>query len=144
MIGYVVSIEKTTLKNKYFRQVSFTGRHAQLVVMRFRTQEEIGNGAYPTLNQFFRIEEGMANYILNRMEGHLVCDGGAMVVPAGTYHNVINASATKLPKLYSIYSPPNHRDGTVHKTKAVADASEHHYSRRWADWGLTNKNSHKF
>jgi mannose-6-phosphate isomerase-like protein (cupin superfamily) len=126
MTGYVGSIEKATLKNKYFRQVLFTGKHAQLVVMCLQPREEIGNEVHPNVDQFFRIEEGKANFILNGKEEHLVRDGGAVVVPAGTYHNVINASATKPLKLYTTYSPPNHPDGTVHKTKAEAEAAEHH------------------
>lgn len=126
MTGYVGSIEKATLKNKYFRQVLFTGKHSQLVVMCLQPREDIGNEVHPNVDQFFRIEEGKAKFVLNGKEEHLVRDGDAVVVPAGTYHNVINASATKPLKLYTVYSPPNHADGTVHKTKAEAVAAEHH------------------
>ena len=126
MTGYVGSIEKATLKNKYFRQVLFTGKHSQLVVMCLQPREEIGNEVHPNGDQFFRIEEGKAKFVFNGTEEHLVRDGGAVVAPAGTYHNVINASATKPLKVYTIYSPPNHPDGTVHKTKAEAEAAEHH------------------
>ena len=125
MTGYVGSIEKATLKNKYFREVLFTGKHAQLVVMCLQPREEIGNEVHPGVDQFFRIEEGKAKFIFNGEEKHLVGEGDAVVVPAGTHHNVINASATKPLKLYTVYSPPNHPDGTVHKTKAEAEAAEH-------------------
>ena len=81
---------------------------------------------HPTVDQFFRIEEGEARFVFNGKEEHLVRDGDAVVVPAGTYHNVINTSATKPLRLYTIYTPPQHPDGTVHKTKAEAEAAEHH------------------
>jgi mannose-6-phosphate isomerase-like protein (cupin superfamily) len=126
MTGYVGPIEKATLKNKYFRQVLFTGIHAQLVVMCLQPGEEIGDEVHETVDQFFRIEEGKAKFVLNGKEEHVVRAGDAVVVPAGTWHNVINAYATKPLKLYTIYSPPNHPDGTVHKTKAEAEAAEHH------------------
>ena len=126
MTGFVGSIEKKTLKNKYFRQVLFTGKHSQLVVMCLQPREDIGNEVHPNVDQFFRIEEGKAKFVFNGKEEHLVRDGDAVVVPAGTRHNVINASATKPLKLYTIYSPPNHPAGTVHKTKAEAVAAEHH------------------
>ncbi len=126
MTGYVGSIEKTTLKNKYFRQVLFTGKYSQLVVMCLQPSEEIGNEVHPNVDQFFRIEEGKAKFVLGGEEENLVQDGDAVVVPAGTFHNVINASATKPLKLYTVYAPANHPDGTVHKTKAEAQAAEKH------------------
>jgi mannose-6-phosphate isomerase-like protein (cupin superfamily) len=126
MTGYVGPIEKTTLENNYFRQVLFTGKHAQLVVMCLQPGEEIGNEVHPDVDQFFRIEEGNARFIFNGKEKHLVHAGEAVVVPAGTYHNVVNTGRKKLLKLYTIYSPPEHPDGTVHKTKAEAEAAEHH------------------
>jgi mannose-6-phosphate isomerase-like protein (cupin superfamily) len=126
MTGYVGPIEKATLDNGYFRQVLFTGKHSQLVVMCLQPGEEIGNEVHSNVDQFFRIEEGEGRFVFNGKEEHLVHDGDAVVVPAGTYHNVINASSSKPLKLYTIYSPPNHPDGTVHKTKADAEAAEHH------------------
>lgn len=129
MTGYAGSIEKQTLENTYFRHVLFTGKHAQLVVMCLRPGEEIGNEVHPKVDQFFRVEQGEAAFVLDEKEKRLVHDGDAVVVPAGTYHNVINASKTTPLKLYTIYSPPNHPDGTVHKTKAeaeAAEAAEHH------------------
>jgi mannose-6-phosphate isomerase-like protein (cupin superfamily) len=129
MSGYVGPIEKQTLENDYFRQVLFTGKHAQLVVMCLQPGEEIGNEVHNNVDQFFRIEEGVANFVFGGNETHLVKDGDAVIVPAGTHHNVINASKAAKLKLYTIYSPPNHPDRTVHKTKAEADkaeAEEHH------------------
>ncbi len=124
MKSYVGAIEKQTLKNTYFRQVLFTGKHAQLVVMCLKPGEEIGNEVHPNVDQFFRIEQGEAKFVFNGKEEHLARDGDAVVVPAGTYHNVINNSKKTQMKLYTIYSPPNHPDGTVHKTKAEAEAAE--------------------
>ena len=124
MTGYVGSIEKQTLENTYFRQVLFTAQHAQLVVMCLQPGEEIGDEVHPKVDQFLRIEQGKAKFVFNEKEEHLVHDGDAVVVPAGTYHNVVNTSKTAMLKLYTIYSPPNHPDGTVHKTKAEAEAAE--------------------
>jgi mannose-6-phosphate isomerase-like protein (cupin superfamily) len=124
MTGYVGPIESQTLKNTYFRQVLFTGTHAQLVVMSLLPGEEIGKEVHPNVDQFFRIEQGEAKVVFNENEQHVLRDADAILVPAGTYHNVINVSKTKPLKLYTIYSPPNHPDGTVHKTKNEAEAAE--------------------
>jgi len=124
MKPYVGSIEKQTLRNNYFRQVLFTGKHAQLVVMCLQPGEEIGNEVHHKVDQFFRIEHGKALFIFNGKKKPIVKDGGAVVVPAGTYHNVINASKKNKLKLYTVYSPPNHPKGTVHKTKADAEKAE--------------------
>jgi mannose-6-phosphate isomerase-like protein (cupin superfamily) len=124
MKPYVGPIEQETLTNGYFRQVLFTGKHSQLVVMCLQPKEEIGNEVHENVDQFFRIEEGTAKFVFNGKEEHIVGDGDAVVVPAGTYHNVINKSSEKPLKLYTLYTPPNHPDGTVHKTKAEADAAE--------------------
>ena len=129
MIEYVGPIEKLTLENLYFRRVLFTGKHAQLVVMCLGPGEEIGDEVHPDVDQFFRIEQGEALFVFNEKEKRPVRDGDAVVVPAGTYHNVINTSKTAHLKLYTLYSPPNHPDGTVHKTRAeaeAAEAAEHH------------------
>ena len=130
MTGYLGPIESQTLKNTYyFWQVLFAGKHAQLVVMCLQPGEEIGKEVHPAVDQFFRIERGEAKFVFNETEEHLVRGADAVVVPAGTYHNVINASKTTPLKLYTIYSPPNHFDGTVHKTKSEAEAvdgAEHH------------------
>jgi mannose-6-phosphate isomerase-like protein (cupin superfamily) len=129
MTGFVGSIEKLTEKNHYFRQVLFTGKNTQLVVMCLQRGEEIGNEVHPNVDQFFRIEKGEAKFVLNNSEEHNVGEGDGVVVPAGTWHNVINTSRTRQLKLYTLYSPPNHPDGTIHKTKAeaeAAEAAEHH------------------
>jgi len=126
MAGYVGPIEKLTIKNKFFRQVLFTGKYSQLVVMRLNPKEEIGNEVHPAVDQFFRIEDGRAKFVFNGTEVHVAKAGDAVVVPAGTYHNVINASPSKPLKLYTLYTPPQHPDGTIHKTKAEAEAAEHH------------------
>jgi mannose-6-phosphate isomerase-like protein (cupin superfamily) len=124
MTGFVGSVEKLTEKNHYFRQVLFTGKHTQLVLMCLQKGEEIGNEVHKKVDQFFRIEKGEAKFVLNGSEEHIAGEGDAVVVPAGTYHNVINNSKTRQLKLYTLYSPPNHPDGTVHKTKAEAEAAE--------------------
>jgi mannose-6-phosphate isomerase-like protein (cupin superfamily) len=126
MTGYFESIEKQTLKNKYFRQVLFTGKHTQLVVMCLKAGEEIGNEVHQNVDQFFRIEKGKFKFVLNNgKETHVARNGDAVIVPAGTWHNVINVSKGKS-KLYTIYSPPNHPAGTIHKTKKDAEKAEEH------------------
>jgi mannose-6-phosphate isomerase-like protein (cupin superfamily) len=124
MMEYVGPIEKETLENTYFRRVLFTGEHVQLVVMSLGPGEEIGDEVHPHVDQFFRIEQGKARFVFNEREERTALDGDAVVVPAGTYHNVINASKTAPLKLYTLYSPPNHPAGTVHKTRAEAEAAE--------------------
>jgi mannose-6-phosphate isomerase-like protein (cupin superfamily) len=124
MTGYFGPIALQTGKNKFFRQVLFTGKYAQLVVMCLQPGEEIGNEIHNNVDQFFRVEEGKAKFILNGKEEHLIKADEAAIVPAGTYHNVVNASKSGKLKLYTLYSPPNHPDGTVHKNKAEAEAAE--------------------
>jgi mannose-6-phosphate isomerase-like protein (cupin superfamily) len=125
MTGFVDDIEEKTENNTNFRQVLFTGKHAQLVVMNLKPSEEIGMEVHPHVDQFFRFEDGEGKVIINGEE-HLVSDGFAVVVPAGAEHNVINTSTAEELKLYTIYSPPNHPDGTIHKTKEEAMAAEKH------------------
>jgi len=124
MIAYVGHMEKQTLENTCFRRVLFTGKHTQLVVMCLGPGEEIGDEVHQDVDQFFRIERGDAAFVFNEGQEHLVRDGDVVVVPAGTYHNVINRSKTEALKLSTLYSPPNHPDGTVQKTKAEAEAAE--------------------
>lgn len=124
MTGFFGPIEQQTLKNNYFRQVLFTGKYCQLVVMSLKPGEEIGKEVHANVDQFFRIEQGEAKFVLNEAEEHTAHASDAVVIPAGTYHNVINTSRTQELKLYTVYSPPNHPDGTVHKTKAEAEAAE--------------------
>lgn len=120
MTGFVANIEEKALQNNYFREVLFTSQHDQLVVMSLNPNEEIGIETHPIVDQFIRIEKGTGKAILNGEE-HLISDGSAIVIPAGTEHNVINTSSTEKLKLYTIYSPPHHKDKTVHKTKKDAE-----------------------
>jgi mannose-6-phosphate isomerase-like protein (cupin superfamily) len=128
MEGYVANIEKKSLDNKYFREVLFTGPHSQLVVMSIAPGEDIGMETHNNVDQFFRIEAGIGRAVLNGKEYNLE-DGSAVVVPAGTEHNIINSSKSEPLKLYTIYSPPNHPHGTINKDKAEALAyeKEHHH-----------------
>ncbi len=123
MTGYVGNIEELTLANKNFRQVIFTGKYCQLVVMNLLPKEDIGVEVHNTVDQFFRVEKGQGKIIMNGEENAL-SDGISIVVPAGTEHNLINTSETEELKLYTIYSPPNHPDGKIHATKAEAMADE--------------------
>ncbi len=125
MTGFVDNIEEKTENNTNFRQVLFTGKYAQLVVMNLKPSEEIGMEVHPNVDQFFRFEDGDGKVIINGEE-QIVSDGFAVVVPAGAEHNVINTSTTEELKLYTIYSPPNHPDGTIHKTKEEAMGAEKH------------------
>lgn len=126
MTGYIGPIEKQTSDNNFFRQVLFTGTYCQLVLMCLQPSEEIGDEVHDHVDQFFRIEEGEAKFVFNENEEHLVKAGDAVVVPAGTFHNVINTSSDEPLKLYTLYAPPNHPDGTIHKTKAEAEEAEKH------------------
>jgi mannose-6-phosphate isomerase-like protein (cupin superfamily) len=123
MIGYKGAIEEETLKNTYFRQVLYTGPHSQLVLMALAPREEIGTEVHPENDQFFRFESGEGKVVIAGVE-YTVKDGDAAVVPAGTEHNVVNTSPAQPLKLYTIYSPAHHPDGTIHKTKAEALAAE--------------------
>lgn len=123
MTGFVGNIEEVTRANNFFRQVIFTASHSQLVVMSLLPNEDIGMEVHPNVDQFLRVEEGEGKVILNGEE-QMIKDGSAIVVPAGTNHNLVNTSATNKLKLYTVYSPPNHKDGTIHKTKAEAMADE--------------------
>ena len=124
-MGLVTNIEKDSLENENFRKVLYTAKNSQLVVMCLKPKEEIGMETHQ-LDQFIRVEKGSGKTILNGKEQEIT-DGFAVVVPAGTEHNIINTSETDGMKLYTVYSPPNHKDGTVHPTKsdAMADEGEH-------------------
>jgi len=123
MKGYITNIEKGTLENDNFRQVLYTAKHSQLVLMSLKPKEEIGMEIHPDNDQFFRFEKGVGRVIIDGNE-HEVKDGFAFVVPAGTQHNVINTSQTEALKLYTIYSPAHHKDGIVRATKEEAIANE--------------------
>lgn len=122
MKGYVTSIEKETMKNSNFRRVLYTGKNSQLVLMSLRPMEEIGMEVHKNVDQFFRFEKGEGKVVIDGVE-HPVKDGDAVIVPAGAQHNVINTSKTSELKLYTIYSPPEHQDKVIRKTKADAIAS---------------------
>ncbi|MGQ9682237.1 MAG: cupin domain-containing protein [Anaerolineae bacterium] len=123
MAGYVTDIEKQTLENENYRQVLYTGPHQQLVVMVLRPGEEIGMEQHPEGDQFVRVESGEGEVILDG-ERKPLRDGTAVVVPAGVAHNFVNTSRTEPLRLYTLYAPPEHPDGTVNRTKADATAYE--------------------
>jgi mannose-6-phosphate isomerase-like protein (cupin superfamily) len=123
MTGFVINIEKATLQNDNFRKVLNTAQHSQLVVMSLLPGEEIGTEVHD-LDQFIRFESGQGKVILDGKE-HDVEDDWAVVIPAGVEHNVINTSDNENMKLYSIYSPPEHPEGTVHPTKADDTGHDH-------------------
>lgn len=125
MNGYVENIEKLTLENDNFRKVLYTTKNCQLVVMSLKPGEEIGAEIHH-LDQFLRCEAGEGKAILDGVE-HVIGDGFAILVPAGTMHNIINTSSDKFLKLYTLYAPPNHRDGTIHVTKEQAEANEEEF-----------------
>lgn len=126
MTGFLINIEKKALENENFREVLYTGQHAQVVLMSLKPGEEIGFEIHEIVDQFIRIEAGEGRVVMNDEE-HDVADGDAFVVPAGVKHNVINTSSERSLKLYTIYSPPHHKDQIVHKTKdeAEADKADH-------------------
>ena len=124
MTGYKTNIEGKTLNNTYFRQVLYTAKNMQLVVMALQPSEDIGVEVHPKVDQFFRIEEGEGKVVMNGVSQEVKA-GDVFIVPQGTEHNVINTSNTAMLKLYTIYTPPNHPDGKIHKTKKDALADEH-------------------
>ena len=118
MTGYIINIEEKSLQNSYFREVLFTTDKSQLVVMALKPDEEIGMEVHPEHDQFIRIESGKGKAVMNGEE-HEISNGSAIVIPAGTQHNIINTSEVMM-KLYTIYTPPEHKSGTIHKTKEEA------------------------
>jgi mannose-6-phosphate isomerase-like protein (cupin superfamily) len=124
--GYSTSIEKQTMKNAYFRRVLYTGKHLQLVLMCLKPGEEIGEETHETVDQFFRFEKGEGLVVIDGVK-HRVEDGSGVIVPSGARHNVINTSKKSELRLCTIYSPPEHRDKTVRKTKAAAEAKPEEY-----------------
>ena len=126
MKGFKKNIETETLKNKNFRKVLYTAKQTQLVVMSLKPKEEIGMETHKENDQFFRFESGTGKCII---DGHAykVADGDAVVIPAGAKHNIINTSDTEPLKMYTLYSPPHHKDGTIHKTKEEAETSDEEF-----------------
>ena len=126
MAGYVVNIEEKSVKNGYFREVLFTGPHSQLVVMSLAPGEDIGMETHDENDQFFRVEEGKGEVSIDGRSTRIESDD-AIVIPAGARHNIRN-TGNKALKLYTLYAPPQHEDGTVHRTKADADRAEEHFA----------------
>jgi mannose-6-phosphate isomerase-like protein (cupin superfamily) len=124
MSGYTINIEEATLQNENFRKVLFTGPKSQLVLMSLRPGEDIGLETHPDTDQFFRVEAGEGEAVIDGQKTELH-DGSAIVIPAGAEHNVTNVSSTKALKLYTIYTPPQHPDGTIFLTKAEAESHGH-------------------
>lgn len=122
MKGFVTNIEQAALENEYFRKVLYTDERVQLVVMSLLPSEDIGEEVHQ-LDQFIRVEKGGGSAVLDGA-AHPIKDGSAIVIPQGTRHNIINTSSERPMKLYTLYAPPNHKDGTVHATKAEAEADE--------------------
>jgi mannose-6-phosphate isomerase-like protein (cupin superfamily) len=124
MKGFVQDIEDLAVKNDDFRRVIYTAKHCQLVLMALKPKEEIGAEVHK-LDQFFRVEEGAGEAVLDGVR-MAIRAGFAVVVPAGTKHNIINTGSVPL-KLYTLYAPPNHRDGVVHHTREDAEADNEHF-----------------
>jgi mannose-6-phosphate isomerase-like protein (cupin superfamily) len=127
MKGFVQDIERLAVKNDDFRRVLYTAHHCQLVLMALAPKEEIGAEVHE-LDQFFRVEEGSGEAVLDGVRTAIRA-GFAVLVPAGTNHNIVNTGKVPL-KLYTIYSPPNHRDGVVHRTRVDAEADGEHFDGR--------------
>ena len=123
MTGYVTNIENDTIANEVFRRVVFTGPNTQLVLMTLRPGEDIGLETHDGHDQFIRVEAG-EGYVQLDGERSVLEDGSAVVIPAGVEHNVVNTSDTDSLRLYTLYSPPEHPDGTVHHTREEAAAAE--------------------
>lgn len=126
MKGFVAQIEEKTKANTNFRQVLYTGKHSQLVLMSLKAGEEIGMEVHPDNDQFFRFEMGTGKCIIDGNE-YDIADGVAVIVPAGAQHNIVNTSMTDELKMYTIYSPAHHKDGIVRTTKEEAEASEEEF-----------------
>ncbi len=119
MKGYVTNIEKLTRDNENFREVLYTDKNSQLVLMSLLVEEELGEEVHD-VDQFLRVEQGTGTAIVSSI-AYAIADGSIVLVPAGTKHNIIN-SGKDVMKLYTLYMPPHHRDGVIHKTKAEGDA----------------------
>ena len=130
MKGFVQDIESLAIRNSYFRQVLYTAKRCQLVVMALKPKEEIGSEVHK-LDQFFRVEEGSGDAVLDGVRTPIRA-GFAIVVPAGATHNIINTGSTPL-KLYTLYSPPNHRNGVIHRTRADAEADAEHFDGKTSE-----------
>ena len=126
MKGFHSNIEKDTVDNTLFRKVLYTGKHTQLVLMSLKPKEEIGSEVHRKIDQFFRVDSGEG---LCKIDGneYIIGDGDAIIVPSGSKHNIINTSDSKDLKLYTLYSPPHHKDGTIHATKEEAEKDDEEF-----------------
>lgn len=124
MKGYTINIEKESLDNNNFRKVLYTDSNTQLVIMSLSPGEDIGEEVHD-VDQFLRVEKGNGRAVLNGIE-HNIADGSAIIVPAGVKHNIINSLSESM-KLYTLYMPPHHKDGTIHKTKTEAESDLEHF-----------------
>jgi mannose-6-phosphate isomerase-like protein (cupin superfamily) len=127
MIGYVKNIENLAIKNSEFRQVLYTAKNCQLVLMALKPKEDIGAEVHK-LDQFFRVEDGSGEAVLDGVTT-AISSGFVVIVTAGTKHNIINTGNVPM-KLYTLYAPPNHRDGIIHHTRADAEADNEHFDGR--------------
>ncbi|QYO67771.1 cupin domain-containing protein [Leptolyngbya sp. 7M] len=132
MKGYKSNIERETIKNKNFRKVLYTSAYSQLVLMSLKPKEEIGAETHEENDQFVRFEGGRGRVEIDD-NNYTVKDGDAVVIPAGARHNVINTSATEELKIYTIYSPPHHKDQIVRKTKEEAEANEEEFDGKMTE-----------
>ena len=130
MKGFVKDIERLAVENDEFRRVLYTAKHSQLVLMALKPGEEIGMEVHK-LDQFFRVEEGSGEAVLDGVRTKIQA-GFAVLVPAGAKHNIVNTGSAPL-KLYTLYSPPNHRDGVVHHTRAEAEADSEHFDGKTSE-----------
>lgn len=126
MHWFHTDIEHDTLVNKNFREVLYTGKHMQLVLMTLAPEEDIGLEVHPDNDQFFRFESGEGKSIIDGNE-YILSEGSAIVVPAGAKHNIINTSSSEELKMYTIYCPAHHKDGTIHHTKDEAESDEEEF-----------------
>lgn len=125
MKGHITNIEKDTLENENFRKVIYTSKHSQLVLMSLLPGEDIGLETHSDTDQFLRIESGTGKVILNGVETD-ISDGTSITIPEGVEHNIVNTGAVPM-KIYTIYSPAHHKDGTIHATKEIAEADNEEF-----------------
>lgn len=130
MKGFVQNIESLAVQNDKFRQVLYTAKNSQLVLMSLKPQEDIGAEIHK-VDQFFRVEEGSGEAVMNGSRTQIQA-GFAVLVPAGVNHNIINTGSVPL-KLYTLYAPPNHRDGVIHETRADAEGDSEHFSGKTSE-----------
>jgi len=132
MKGFNSDIEKLTLENDKFRKVLYTGKHMQLVLMSLKVGEDIGAEAHPNIDQFFRFEAGSGKCVIDENE-YNVNAGDVIIIPAGAKHNVINTDPALELKMYTIYAPPNHLDGTIRVTKEDAEAKPEEFDGKTSE-----------